>query len=237
MCPIWCAILCYFASLTLRVLFFSFTNTADSIRHYATSTRRVEGKRVGSWSKDIWCKAESVCLSVFFHVVPSCNLLLVLPLVSQSYSRKGKIKGWISEAVAIPTVLADCLLFGLLWRRFGMTSGLISRSALVRRVGTRCSSLIWWFAGIPLAISIIAMRMESQQATLDMDEVHAPSFSGSTSKRFCRGLLQHHLFCFQCLFHFEMNTKMRKCAPSYFWLSWRRSGSSKQLPMLENNSW
>lgn len=39
-----------------------------------------------------------------------------------------------------------------------------------------------------------------------MDEVHAPSFSGSTSKRFCRGLLQQRSLCFEYLFHFEMHT-------------------------------
>ena len=33
------------------------------------------------------------CFSVFFHVVPSCNLLLVLPSDSQSYSCSDKIKG------------------------------------------------------------------------------------------------------------------------------------------------
>lgn len=48
----------------------SFTNTTDSIRHYATSARRVEGKRVAIWSKDMWCMAVFPCFSMLFlHVI------------------------------------------------------------------------------------------------------------------------------------------------------------------------
>lgn len=50
-----------------------------------------------SWRQTSWYLIQRYvvhgCFSVFFHVFPSCNLLLVLPLDSQSYSCTDKIKG------------------------------------------------------------------------------------------------------------------------------------------------
>ena len=76
----WCFwvtnLVCYFMQFCFFCIFgfpsaiLSFTNTTDSIRHYATSARRVEGKRVDIWSKDMWCMAVFPCFSMFFlHVI------------------------------------------------------------------------------------------------------------------------------------------------------------------------